>query len=42
MEQVISKEIITSRIKAIDLLTPYPKGGKVGGLFGGAGVGKRY
>ena len=39
MEQVISKEIITSGIKAIDLLTPYPKGGKVG-LFGGAGVGK--
>jgi F-type H+/Na+-transporting ATPase subunit beta len=26
-------------IKAIDLLTPYPQGGKIG-LFGGAGVGK--
>lgn len=26
-------------IKVIDLLTPYPKGGKIG-LFGGAGVGK--
>jgi len=26
-------------IKAIDLLTPYPRGGKIG-LFGGAGVGK--
>ena len=26
-------------IKVIDLLEPYPKGGKVG-LFGGAGVGK--
>lgn len=38
-EQVISKEKIITGIKAIDLLTPYPKGGKVG-LFGGAGVGK--
>ena len=26
-------------IKVIDLLAPYPKGGKIG-LFGGAGVGK--
>ena len=26
-------------IKVVDLLAPYPKGGKVG-LFGGAGVGK--
>jgi F-type H+-transporting ATPase subunit beta len=26
-------------LKAIDLLTPYPRGGKIG-LFGGAGVGK--
>lgn len=26
-------------VKVIDLLTPYPKGGKIG-LFGGAGVGK--
>jgi len=31
-------QLITG-IKAIDLLCPYPKGGKVG-LFGGAGVGK--
>ncbi len=38
-EQVISREKIVTGIKAIDLLTPYPKGGKVG-LFGGAGVGK--
>ena len=38
-EQVISQEMIVTGIKAIDLLTPYPKGGKVG-LFGGAGVGK--
>lgn len=32
-------EILETGIKAIDLLTPIPKGGKVG-LFGGAGVGK--
>lgn len=38
-EQVISRDIIVTGIKAIDLLTPYPRGGKVG-LFGGAGVGK--
>ena len=38
-EQIVSKEKIVTGIKAIDLLTPYPKGGKVG-LFGGAGVGK--
>jgi F-type H+-transporting ATPase subunit beta len=37
--QVVTREIISTGIKAIDLLTPYPKGGKVG-LFGGAGVGK--
>ena len=37
--QIASKEITITGIKAIDLLTPYPKGGKVG-LFGGAGVGK--
>jgi F-type H+-transporting ATPase subunit beta len=38
-DQVISRDKIVTGIKAIDLLTPYPKGGKVG-LFGGAGVGK--
>ncbi|MFA5612288.1 MAG: F0F1 ATP synthase subunit beta [Anaerolineaceae bacterium] len=38
-EQVLSRDMIETGIKAIDLLTPYPKGGKVG-LFGGAGVGK--
>jgi len=32
-------EILVTGIKVIDLLTPYPKGGKIG-LFGGAGVGK--
>ena len=38
-DQLVSREIIVTGIKAIDLLTPFPKGGKVG-LFGGAGVGK--
>ena len=32
-------EILETGIKVIDLLDPYPKGGKIG-LFGGAGVGK--
>jgi F-type H+-transporting ATPase subunit beta len=31
--------IFETGLKAVDLLAPYPKGGKVG-LFGGAGVGK--
>ena len=31
--------IFETGIKVVDLLTPYPKGGKIG-LFGGAGVGK--
>ncbi|MDD6265861.1 MAG: F0F1 ATP synthase subunit beta [Clostridia bacterium] len=34
-----SVEILETGIKVIDLLAPYPKGGKIG-LFGGAGVGK--
>jgi F-type H+-transporting ATPase subunit beta len=34
-----SSEILYTGIKVIDLLEPYPKGGKIG-LFGGAGVGK--
>jgi F-type H+/Na+-transporting ATPase subunit beta len=34
-----TREILETGIKVIDLLAPYPKGGKVG-LFGGAGVGK--
>jgi F-type H+-transporting ATPase subunit beta len=34
-----SSEILETGIKVIDLLEPYPKGGKIG-LFGGAGVGK--
>ncbi|HBE44007.1 MAG TPA: F0F1 ATP synthase subunit beta [Deltaproteobacteria bacterium] len=32
-------ELLETGVKVIDLLEPYPKGGKVG-LFGGAGVGK--
>ncbi|MFW6211069.1 MAG: F0F1 ATP synthase subunit beta [bacterium] len=38
-EQAITTEMFETGIKVIDLLCPYPKGGKVG-LFGGAGVGK--
>lgn len=33
------REVFETGIKVIDLLSPYPRGGKVG-LFGGAGVGK--
>ncbi len=32
-------EILETGIKVVDLLAPYPRGGKIG-LFGGAGVGK--
>ena len=38
-EQMPSAEVLETGIKAIDLLAPYAKGGKIG-LFGGAGVGK--
>jgi F-type H+-transporting ATPase subunit beta len=38
-EQTASAELLETGIKAIDLLCPYVKGGKIG-LFGGAGVGK--
>ena len=38
-EQETKTSIFETGIKVIDLLEPYPKGGKVG-LFGGAGVGK--
>ena len=37
-QRVVTAPFITG-IKAIDLMTPYPQGGKIG-LFGGAGVGK--
>ncbi len=39
VEQNTNIEILETGIKAIDLLQPYQKGGKIG-LFGGAGVGK--
>lgn len=39
MDQVAQPEILETGIKAIDLLCPFSKGGKIG-LFGGAGVGK--
>jgi len=35
----VSDEPLVTGIKVVDLLAPYPKGGKIG-LFGGAGVGK--
>ncbi|XJS11301.1 F0F1 ATP synthase subunit beta [Aerococcaceae bacterium WGS1372] len=38
-DQVAQPEILETGIKAIDLLCPFAKGGKIG-LFGGAGVGK--
>ncbi len=38
-EQGTKTEMFETGIKVVDLLAPYPKGGKVG-LFGGAGVGK--
>ncbi|MBI2344350.1 MAG: F0F1 ATP synthase subunit beta [Deltaproteobacteria bacterium] len=38
-EQATEVEMFETGIKVIDLLAPYPKGGKIG-LFGGAGVGK--
>ena len=38
-DQSANIEILETGIKVIDLLCPYPKGGKIG-LFGGAGVGK--
>jgi F-type H+-transporting ATPase subunit beta len=38
-DQLPVRAIFETGIKVIDLLAPYPKGGKVG-LFGGAGVGK--
>ncbi|MBT9259122.1 MAG: F0F1 ATP synthase subunit beta [Clostridiales bacterium] len=38
-DQATETEVLETGLKVIDLLTPYPKGGKIG-LFGGAGVGK--
>ena len=39
VDQSTAAEVLVTGIKVVDLLTPYPKGGKIG-LFGGAGVGK--
>ena len=36
---VSNKEVFETGIKVLDLLCPFPRGGKIG-LFGGAGVGK--
>ena len=38
-ELVPTSSVLETGIKVIDLLEPYPRGGKIG-LFGGAGVGK--
>ena len=39
VEQEVELKVFETGIKAIDLLAPFPQGGKVG-FFGGAGVGK--
>jgi F-type H+-transporting ATPase subunit beta len=39
VDQATSAEALETGIKVVDLIAPYPKGGKIG-LFGGAGVGK--
>jgi F-type H+-transporting ATPase subunit beta len=39
VDQSTETEVLVTGIKVIDLIEPYPKGGKIG-LFGGAGVGK--
>ena len=39
VDQATSVEPLETGIKVVDLIAPYPRGGKVG-LFGGAGVGK--
>ena len=38
-DQDVKTEIFETGFKVVDLLAPYPRGGKVG-MFGGAGVGK--
>src|SRR5574340_1133263 len=38
-DQEVATEVFETRFKVVDLLAPYPRGGKVG-MFGGAGVGK--
>jgi len=39
VDQSTAVEALETGIKVVDLIAPYPKGGKIG-LFGGAGVGK--
>ncbi|MGH6948187.1 MAG: F0F1 ATP synthase subunit beta, partial [Kiloniellales bacterium] len=39
VDQSTEVEVLVTGIKVVDLLEPYPRGGKIG-LFGGAGVGK--
>lgn len=39
LEQDVETKLFETGIKAVDLLAPFPRGGKIG-LFGGAGVGK--
>ncbi|HPB27958.1 MAG TPA: F0F1 ATP synthase subunit beta [Acidobacteriota bacterium] len=39
VDQSVATEMLETGIKVIDLIEPFPKGGKIG-LFGGAGVGK--
>jgi F-type H+-transporting ATPase subunit beta len=39
VDQSTGVEALETGIKVVDLIAPYPKGGKIG-LFGGAGVGK--
>jgi F-type H+-transporting ATPase subunit beta len=39
VDQSLGIETLETGIKVVDLIAPYPKGGKIG-LFGGAGVGK--
>ena len=39
IDQSTETEVLPTGIKVVDLIEPYPKGGKIG-LFGGAGVGK--
>lgn len=38
-QQVLADEFYETGVKSLDLLAPFPRGGKIG-LFGGAGVGK--
>jgi len=38
-DQQVKTEVFETGFKVVDLLSPYPRGGKIG-LFGGAGVGK--